>query len=55
MNAEMARLSGDSKKLVELLDGIEDQVPARISLALAAIAEGNAEVAETLIGPVEPH
>ncbi|MCK1328625.1 hypothetical protein IVB57_09500 [Bradyrhizobium sp. CW9] len=52
LNAEMARLSGDSKKLVELLDGMEDQVPARISLALAAIAEGNAEVAETLIGPV---
>ena len=49
MNAEIARLSGADQDIASLLTGMEDQIPAQISLALVAVEQGDTASARKLV------
>jgi len=48
LNAEIARISGSSSDVPALLEGMDDQIPALISLALVALENDDADAAERL-------
>ena len=48
LNAEIARLTGAASELPELLIGMDDQIPAQVSLGLAAVETGDDTTAEAL-------
>ncbi|MCP3404073.1 M48 family metallopeptidase [Bradyrhizobium sp. CCGB01] len=52
LNAEIARAAGCSKDIPVLLEGMEQQVPAQISLALVALENDDPDAAERLAMPV---
>jgi hypothetical protein len=48
MNAEIARATGGSGDIPALVEGMDQEIPAQISLALVAIGNNDADAAEQL-------